>query len=302
MLNRAVDERGETNVTKIVVGVDGSDDSKRALAWACQDAHLDRSTHITAVAAWLATLPTASPWFVGYDLPVDLTESTTSMLSDAVAAVVADAHLEVPIEQRVLCGSPGPTLIAESANADLLVVGSRGRGGFKGLLLGSVSHQVVTHAQCPVVVVPRSPVRAEPTNAIVVGVDGSTHAQAALKWAAERARRTGQIVHAVFAWQYPPIMYATIGSGVSFEDQYTRDARTVLESYIETAALPTGVEVVPVTHHGPTAETLLQHARHADLLVVGARGREGFPGLLLGSVTTAVAHHTPCPLAVIRAD
>jgi nucleotide-binding universal stress UspA family protein len=289
-------------VTKIVVGVDGSEDSKRALEWACEESRRDKSVHITTVSAWLSVLPVASPWFAGYDLPVDLTESTASMLRDTVEAVTAEQRVDTVIEQRVLCGSPGAALIAESANADLLVVGSRGLGGFKGLLLGSVGHQVVMHAQCPVVVVPRSPARANPTNAIVVGVDGSKHAQAALKWAGERAHSTGQVVHAVFTWQYPPIDYATIGTGVSFEEQYDRDARAVVDSYIETAGVPDDVDVVPVTRRGAAAETLLQQAHHADLLVVGARGREGFAGLLLGSVTTAVAHHTPCPLAVIRAD
>jgi nucleotide-binding universal stress UspA family protein len=291
-------------MTQIVVGIDGSADSKRALEWACEEARRDSSVRITAVVAWLSTLPLASPWFVGYDLPPDLTEATTAMLRQTVGEVVGERYVGVPIEQRVLCGSPGATLIAESVDADLLVVGSRGLGGFKGLLLGSVSHQVITHAQCPVVVVPRSESRseAEPTNAIVVGVDGSDHARAALAWAAARARKTGQVVQAVMAWQRPPISYAAIGTGVSFDDQYEHDALSVLETYIEAASIADGAEVVRVARQGSAAEVLLQLAQGADLLVVGARGREGFPGLLLGSVTTAVAPHTPCPLAVIRAD
>src|SRR5205085_5825521 len=102
--------------------------------------------------------------------------------------------------------------IAEGANADLVVVGSRGLGGFKGLLLGSVSHQVVTHASCPVVVVPATPRHGgERMNVIVVGVDGSKHSVAALRWAERRAEFTDECIHAVYAWQHSPITFTTIG-------------------------------------------------------------------------------------------
>ena len=290
-------------MARIVVGIDGSEGSKHALEWACNEARHDGSLEITAVAAWLSMIPGASPWFVGYDIPADLTESTEAMLKATVDAVVHERFPHVAITQRVVCGSAGPTLIAEGANADLVVVGSRGMGGFKGLLLGSVSHQVLTHASCPVVVVPAATRHdGQVMNVIVVGVDGSKNSTAALRWAARRAQTTGEHIHAIHAWQYAPIAYATIGTGVSFEDQYDRDARGVLDAFLEEADLPRGVTVVPVVRHGSPAQVLVENAQHADLLVVGARGNEGFTGLLLGSVTNAVAHHTPCPLAVIRAE
>jgi nucleotide-binding universal stress UspA family protein len=290
-------------MTKIVVGIDGSEGSKHALEWACNETRRDKSVEITAVSTWLSSIPNASPWFVGYDIPADLTESTEATLKTTVDSVVHERYPYVEVKQRVLCGSASATLIAEGANADLVVVGSRGLGGFKGLLLGSVSHQVLTHAPCSVVVVPVAPRHgSEIMNVIVVGVDGSKNSTVALRWAAERAQSTGERIHAVHAWQTAPITYAAIGTGVSFEAQYDRDAREVLDAFIQEADLPKNVTVVPVVRHGSPAKVLVENSRHADLLVVGARGREGFPGLLLGSVTTAVAHHTPCPLAVIRAE
>jgi nucleotide-binding universal stress UspA family protein len=290
-------------MTRILVGIDGSEGSKQALEWACREAARDESAEITAVAAWLSSIPGASPWFVGYDIPTDLTEWTESMLKATVDAVVHERYPRVKIAQRVVCGSAGATLIAESVNADLVVVGSRGMGGFKGLLLGSVSHQVLTHAPCPAVVVPTAWRHADAVmNVIVVGADGSQNSTAALRWAATRAQRTGEHIHAVHAWQNTPIAYATIGTGVSFEDQYNDDARKVLEVHIQEASLPADVTVIPVVRHGAPAQMLIESAHHADLLVVGARGNEGFTGLLLGSVTNTVAHHTPCPMAVIRAN
>jgi nucleotide-binding universal stress UspA family protein len=240
---------------------------------------------------------------VGYDIPAELTESAEAMLKATVDSVVHERYPQIAITQLVLCGSPGATLVAEGRNADLVVVGSRGLGGFKGLLLGSVSHQVLTHASCPVVVVPTaSPHGSEVTNVIVVGIDGSENSISAIRWAAERAQSTGERIHALHAWQYPPINYAAIGTGVSFEDQYDRDAREVLDGFIQAADLPEEVTVIPVVRQGSPAQALVENAHQADLLVVGARGTEGFSGLLLGSVSNAVAHHTPCPLAVIHAD
>lgn len=142
-------------MTTIVVGIDGSEGAKAALAWASNAARREPNSKIVVVSAWLSSVPASSPWFVGYDLPLDLTEITAAELQESVAAVEAECG-DVDIEQRVVCGSAAGVLIAEGNAADMLVVGSRGLGGFKGLLLGSVSNQVVTHAPCPTVIVPRA--------------------------------------------------------------------------------------------------------------------------------------------------
>lgn len=293
-------------MTTIVVGIDGSEGSRTALAWACAEARRDPDARVVAVAAWLSSVPASSPWFVGYDLPLDLTEMTEADLEAAIAAVVGERD-DVEIERRVVCGSAAGVLIAEGGAADMLVVGSRGLGGFKGLLLGSVSHQVVTHAPCPTVIVPRREehdARPAALSSIVVGVDGSPNSIAALQWAARRARGSAATVRAVYVWRFPPIAMAPAPLGVAVPppELIAEGAAEELAGFLAAAGLPSDVHVVPTIREGSPAQVLLDEARHADLLVVGARGHEGFVGLLLGSVATAIAHHAPCPVAVIPED
>lgn len=139
----------------IVAGVDGSPGSRAALRWAIEEAALRHAT-IDAVMSWQT--PTYAYTGMAVMPPVaELGESATAALDDALATETA--HLsgdaaEVEIRPIVVEGPTASVLIERSADADLLVVGSRGYGGFRGLLLGSVSHQCASHAHCPVVVVP----------------------------------------------------------------------------------------------------------------------------------------------------
>lgn len=139
----------------IVVGVDGSTNSRAALRWALDEARL-RGDRIVAVAAW--QFPTYAYTGVAVAPPTaEIEQAAREGLAEAVreeVAAVAGEHPGVDITQVVLEGPPAATLIEASRTADLLVLGSRGLGGFRGLLLGSVSHQCSSHARCPVVVVP----------------------------------------------------------------------------------------------------------------------------------------------------
>ena len=292
------------HVTTIVVGVDGSAGAKAALAWAYEQVRRIQGARILAVSTWMSPVPAASPWFAGYDVPIDLTESTKARL-DAIVHEVRAGRDGVEMQQRVVCGSAVAVLLDEGAKGDLLVVGSRGLGGFKGLLLGSVSHQLVTHAPCPTVVVPMSGSRpassVDDPMRIVVGVDGSPNSIAALQWAGQWARATGAHVRAIYAWRLPPMVVppAHLGLGSPSADEPPDVAAQELASFVAAAGILADVKVEAHTREGRPAPMLLEEARRADLLVVGARGHEGFTGLLLGSVATAVAHHAPCPVAVI---
>jgi len=141
----------------IVVGVDGSEGSRTALRWAINEARL-RGATVSAVAAW--QFPTYAYTGVAVAPPtVEMEQAAREALAEAVrdeVAAVAGEASDVEITEVVLEGPSAATLIEASRGADLLVVGSRGYGGFRGLLLGSVSHQVSSHAHCPVVVVPHS--------------------------------------------------------------------------------------------------------------------------------------------------
>jgi len=286
---------------KIVVGIDGSDGAKAALLWACEEARRQPGTKIIAVSSWMSSMPQMSPWTAGYDVPLDLSEATAAELKASIAAVMSDRFPDIEVEERVVCGSASAALIDQGVTADLLVVGSRGLGGFKGLLLGSVSHQVVTHAPCPTVIVPhrdgQPAANYTALRSIVVGVDGSPNSIAALRWAAQRVHKSETVLRAVYGWLTPPTAVAPIGTGIP--DTFIKGAAEALDGFIAAAELPDDVHAVPVSREGSPAKVLLMEGRQADLLVVGARGHEGFVGLLLGSVATAIAHHAPCPVAVI---
>jgi nucleotide-binding universal stress UspA family protein len=135
---------------RIVVGVDGSETSERALQWAVEEARLRHAT-ITVVNAWSVTFGGGYPFAASAIDPAIFEEAGRQILDAAVRSVDATG---VELETVLECGGAAESLIAAAKGADLVVVGSRGLGGFTGLLLGSVSHQVAHHAPCPVVIIP----------------------------------------------------------------------------------------------------------------------------------------------------
>ena len=145
-----------------MVGVDGSETSHEALRWAAEEARL-RSARLVAVYAWtfIPPQPIGDPGMLAVpagDLPGQLdaeSEAARVALDDAVE-VILGAQAGIEVERKLVERDPGEALVAESAEADLLVVGSHGRTGFRAALLGSVSRHVVDHAKCPVVVVKQS--------------------------------------------------------------------------------------------------------------------------------------------------
>lgn len=140
------------------------------------------------------------------------------------------------------------------------------------------------------------------TETIVVGIDGSDNSQHAIRWAIDRARRTGGRIRAVHAWHIP---YSAFGPGPlgapsipgdTLED-YSEGLVTAILGSVETES--GDVEIEPVVVEGPAARVLIEEAQGADLLVVGSRGTGGFAGLLIGSATDQVVKHAPCPVVVV---
>ncbi len=139
---------------RIVVGVEGSGGARAALQFAIEEAH-HRSACVDVVTAYLPTyVPVAVEMgFAPLD-PIDLIAEVQKLQDDVVSAAKEHCNTDgIEITQRLLKGRAPQTLIEASEGADMLVVGNRGRGGFRGLLLGSVSHQIAQHATCPVVIV-----------------------------------------------------------------------------------------------------------------------------------------------------
>ncbi|MCW3767247.1 MULTISPECIES: universal stress protein [Paenarthrobacter] len=133
---------------------------------------------------------------------------------------------------------------------------------------------------------------------IVAGVDGSAVSRLALEWAVTEARLRGGQVRVVTAWEFPPVTVGMEGL-VHDPDIFPQAARRLQNEAVkgvESGAVPVTGDIV----QGPAATVLLRAAEDADLLVVGSRGFGGFTGLLLGSVSTQVLHHSPCPVLVVR--
>jgi nucleotide-binding universal stress UspA family protein len=279
---------------RIVVGIDGSVGGQHALHWAVQEArarHLD----IDVVHAW-------SPPLSIY--PVDLATDAaayraagTDVLARALASV-DDLGCDGHITSHLAEDNAASALIEASAGAELLVVGSRGRGGFTGLFLGSVSRTCLHLASVPTVVVPPE-WQQRTTRSVVVGVDGSDPSRAALAWALAEAAAHEASLRIVNVYDLAPYI-STPGTAVAPDSELIdKSSRALLE---EMAADPweSGVEFDVMAASGPTAKTLLGVASGEDLLVVGSRGLGGLRRLLLGSVSEYCVYHSSCPVAVVR--
>lgn len=150
-------------MSTIVVGIDESEAARRALRFALEEAAL-RSETLRVVHAWVVPIPVATPDPILGGLPVDYgmpiedvmaatRDAARTFIGEALEAAEADAF-DVEIERVPVEAEPAHALLQEAEDADLLIVGSRGRGGFRGLVLGSVSQKCAHHAPCPVVIVP----------------------------------------------------------------------------------------------------------------------------------------------------
>jgi nucleotide-binding universal stress UspA family protein len=286
-------------MAEIVVGVDGSPGAAEALRWAVREGRV-RSWPVTAVMAWgyldqHHVDPTAP-----FDPAYDQAHADAALEAYVTAALGPDDAAGVG--RRPVAGLSSAALIEAAADASLLVVGARGLGGFRELLLGSVSQQCVHHAPCPVAVVRPTVRRVEPAvERIVVGVDGSGAAQRALAWAVDEGRARGATVEAVHAWHMPYVglsPYAPVAADPAIFEEAGREVLQRAVDRVDARGLPAPVERILAA--GGAASVLLEAAKGADLVVVGTRGRGGFAGLVLGSVSHQVTHHAECPVVVVR--
>ncbi|GAA2271912.1 universal stress protein [Streptomyces atrovirens] len=282
----------------LVVGVDGSEPSLRAVDWASDEAVL-RGVALRVVYACLwdryeggavardIGRPTALP------LPQDIV--------DAAAERARARHPDLRVTTDVVLEEPEYALVREGRKASALVVGTRGRGGLAELLLGSVSLAVAAHADCPVIVLRGShdnqatpPVHGR----IVVGVGEDPKEPAAVRFAADEARRRGVTLEAVRAWRCPA-HETTDHPLLVGEPDRLHEERAAEELETALRDVPADIEVRRRTVEGHARRVLLDASHRADLLIVGARRKEGHLGLQLGRVAHGLLHHSACPVAVV---
>lgn len=283
----------------VVVGVDGSAPSKQALRWAAQEA-IRCGARLDVVHAW--TVPYAM-YPDGFADPKPYEAAGAAVLDDAVRSLSEAAAVPTDVHPLLIDDLPVNALLQAAVGGDLLVVGSRGHGGFVGLLLGSVSQRCVTHAPCPVAVVPPT-WTADTSGRVVVGVDGSDASSDALHWAVAEAGRRAARLDVVNAYEYLQITVSPYVPTVPVDrDELEKSSQALLEDMVSGALAEAVTPDLPVeVKPSPdgAAHALLDVARGADLLVVGSRGRGTFRGLLLGSVSQQCVHHATCPVVVVR--
>ncbi|MDN0200027.1 universal stress protein [Streptomyces sp. S.PNR 29] len=282
----------------LVVGVDGSEPSMRAVDWAADEA---------ALRGLPLRLVYASLWerYEGAALAHDLGDPSEQVpAEDIVASAARRARArrpEVQVSTEVVPEEPEYALPREGRYATALVVGTRGRSGLAEALLGSVGLTVAGHAHCPVVVVRGShDDQAVPGThrRIVVGVGDNAKDSAAVRFAYEEARLRRARLEAVRAWRCPA-HGTTAHPRPAGEPARLHEERAVeaLETALHDA--PPDVEVHRRTAEGHARRVLADASYDADLLIVGARRRRGHYGLQLGRVAHAVLHHSSCPVVVV---
>ncbi|GAB1516693.1 universal stress protein [Actinophytocola sp. KF-1] len=286
----------------VVVGVDGSESARRAVRWAAHEAarrgaplRLVHVCHLAPVRHPRQVAPPPEYWNAVLD-------QGRHWLTEAVdVARQSEPGLTVTTDMRD--GIAADLLIRESRTARLVVLGSRGLGGFGAMLLGSVSVAVAAHGHCPVAVVRTADDRPE-TGSVLVGVDGSERSDAAVAFAFETAAARGVPVVAVHTWLDVDVSgaWAAVPDTIDWEYLQKQAEQALTDAMRPWRAKFPSVEVREVVERERPAPALLRHGAEASLIVVGSRGRGAVIGLGLGSVSQTLLHHAQCPVVVARKE
>ena len=282
-----------TTPRRIVVGVDSSDNASRAAAWAAREA-VDRGLQLHLVHALDEAM------HVGPEVaPADYAEVHHAIgreLVDRVADALRKQYPDLAISTEISDLDATATLVNLSEQAQLVVTGSRGHGGFGGLLLGSVSLKTSAHAHCPAIVV-RDGEPGEPLNDIVLGVEPG-QAQAPIRFAFETAAELGAGVSAVRAWT-PSAAYAGYYPAEAVEGREQAEEAEVVE-LLQTVSkdhpeIPVAVHVM----RGNAVSALMNASLGSRLLVIGAHRHRGPLSVGVGYVVQGLLAHSPTPVAVV---
>lgn len=284
----------------VVVGIDGSECDELAIRWATKEASMRRLP--------LRVVNVLDPPVMAPPLDIDLADRILTYCREHARQIVDDGAArarslvpDVEVTPTVIAGQVVPALLAETANARLVVLGSGRRFDATRVRLGSVAAHVSAHATCPVIVA-RSPVAGELATAvgrggIVVGVDGSAISEAAIAFAFEEASWRGLGLTVIHAWQ-------TARMPVTFDvAEATREAaeeRVLAEALAGWSEKYPDVQVMSRLVRDHPARALMEESMGAVLLVLGSHGRGRFAEMVLGSVSQVVLRHASTSIAIVR--
>ena len=273
----------------VIAGTDGSRESVRAVEWAAREA----TTHGTSlrIVAVPALPPRMSPNPATRETVAGMIEHAMTRALAEAAARAAECEPELAIETQLLAGSPATALVDCAGDAAMLVVGSRGAGGFSAMILGSVSRYVATHASCPVVVAREETMAAH--REVVAGVRDPAQSAAALGFAFDEAALRKARLVAVHAWS--PAFLGGGGTQAEEEDRMETLLAPWREKYPD-------VEVSYEVVHAHPGRVLAGASARADLVVLGRHvpGEPHAPGV--GSVTHSVLAHAHGPVASVPGE
>jgi len=280
-------------MNEFVVGIDGSDHSRMALQWAAAASDA-AGVPIRAVQSWTLSMhPSSALMPVSPVLPsTEDAKAMDELTRQSITALATDMlGSSDAVTTDVLRGPPAGALLQTVASDSVLVLGSRGRGGFAGLLLGSVSQECVEYASCPVVVVRTERIVGD-GDVILVGKDGSEGAQHALAWAHALAGATGAVVRTVYAWratesERPP----------QKGDRLRSRAADAVGAWTEQV----GDDIESDQIEGDPRDVLVTAAERfaPALTVVGRRGAGGLRSMRLGSTANHLVRHSGTNVAVV---
>ncbi|MFT4085750.1 MAG: universal stress protein [Gordonia sp. (in: high G+C Gram-positive bacteria)] len=284
----------------ILVGVDGSPEAINSVRWAASAA-VAEGAELKIVAAYTTTTSDYAPGLVIPQDVIDAIRGEVSKYVQDAAAVAREVAPDTKISGSIVEGDAARVLLELGEDASMIVIGSRGRGGLKGLFLGSVSTSVAAHAHGRVAVVPSA---AKPVDGpVVVGVDDSKISDPAVAEAYRQAGLRNEKLVAVHTWT-PLDADALHGFGLG-PDEIAEMSEQAVEAVAERMAgygedYP-DVEVERVVIPEEPANAILEAAGDtASMIVMGSRGRGGFTGLLLGSRSQKVLHNAKVPVMIVR--
>jgi nucleotide-binding universal stress UspA family protein len=282
----------------VLVCVDGSAASNAAIAWGAREA-VERRLPVTLLHV---VAPVVTGWPVGH-VSAEMSEwqkdDAQTILEQAFKLAAGLGESKHPqIHTKMVYSSVVPALIEASKDAWMIVVGTQGLGALGRLLLGSVTTELLHHARCPVAVIRSDEVGVpDPKAPVLVGIDGSPASEATTALAFEEASWRGVDLTAVHVWSDVGVFPAL---GIQWRDRESQGQEILAERLAGWQEQYPDVHVERLLFCDKPSHWLLNESVRAQLVVVGSRGRGGFPELLLGSVSSAVAHAAEVPVIVVR--